>query len=71
MQVMVKGALSTFDGMQVYTTEEKAALALFRKQEAESKEAALIANMQKLVDKAVAQLDDDPPGRAEAEGASS
>jgi hypothetical protein len=57
--------------MQVYTTEEKAALALFRKQEAESKEAALIANMQKLVDKAVAQLDDDPPGRGEAEGASS
>jgi hypothetical protein len=48
--------------MQVYTTEEKAALALFRKQEAESKEAALIANMQKLVDKAVAELDNEPRG---------
>lgn len=48
--------------LQVYTAEEKAALAMFNKQEAERKEAALIANMQALVQKAVADVDAPPRG---------
>jgi hypothetical protein len=46
---------------QVYTTEEKAALALFHQEEAQRKEAQLVAEMKKMVEEAVGSGGGDNP----------
>lgn len=55
--------------LQVYTAEEKAALAMFNMEENKRKEQKILADMQRLVQKTLGESEEDTDVDAEAEEA--